>query len=69
MEMDKSVNAMRVVMNTYVQDSNKAVQDKQSNITSYWDPHARMIVQLTPEQAIKDLRNLTSQMGNNLLKM
>ena len=69
MEMNKSVNAMRVVMNTYVEDANKAVQDKQSNITSYWDPYARMIVQLTPEEAIKELRNTTSQLGNNFSKM
>jgi hypothetical protein len=33
-EFDKSMSATRLVMNTYVQDANKAVQDKQSNITS-----------------------------------
>jgi hypothetical protein len=41
----------------------------ESVVTSYWDPYAMMIVQLKPEEAIKELRNATSQMNNNLTRM
>ena len=69
MQTDENINAMGAVIDTQMEDVRALLQSDKSNVTSYWDPYARMIVQFTPEEAIKDLRTTTSQMYNNLMKM
>jgi uncharacterized protein YoxC len=69
MDMDQNVKELHAVMKTYVEDAKTSVQFNKSNITSYWRPHGRGVVNWTPEEAIKDLIGTTSQMHDNLSRM